>query len=800
MSSCSVRVVVRFRPINSREQHEKTAGEFSLGYPDDNQSVKILRRGSVTDTFAFDRVFHGNDVSQEELYNYSARETILDVISGYNGTIFAYGQTGAGKSFSMFGPDVAGDPKFRGIIPRSCEHIFQYIHGSTGGDVEFTIKCSFLEIYKETIRDLLNPKGKNLKVRETPTKGVWVEELSERYVSSEQDVLDLIKLGEKSRAVSSTQMNAVSSRSHSLFILTLTQKFKDGSSKTGILNLADLAGSEKVGKTGATGDTLEEAKKINQSLSALGNCISALTTPVPKGTKPFIPYRDSKLTFVLKESLGGNTKTTLLCACSPHEFNIEETVSTLRFGSRVKSIKNAVKVNQQRSVAELERLLEKMKVELIALRQYANALEVEVKKWHAEGKGWDAHSIRPRGLTESLEKPLLFDEKRASAVAQALAGANYGSSPNPSPSPQTNNSSTPPQMRRDTPPMVHADNKTPGAAPDKDKKSRLSQLMGTRPRSRATSIVESEVPTEDTTPRVEDVNIAEVMANKSDDEEKVEYNPMAAAEAELELEKYKEEMGLKVTRLEEDVEARKENEKQLQEINEKNKIQIQEMEAELKKVSRELSDAKNRMEKEVFDKQAQGVEMQSVKKQLDRLKSERDRMKKGEEDSKSNNAKLVQEMDNIKSELSSAAATRQKEIETEEAQRAKLKEETSKQILQIQQTNNEARRSMEEQKGVIQKELDNVKTQVNQERDEKNKISVLLNSEKSKSETLEKQLADSTAEIGRQTERLKGDKERLENEAREKQKLQVEAEQTKTEMSNLRRGSVPDAAVSLSSK
>lgn len=254
----------------------------------------------------------------------------------------------------MMGPDIVSDEQC-GIIPRACKFIFEHVNKNPE-HCEFRVTCSFLEIYKEVIKDLLNPKGINLKVRETPTRGVWVDDLSETPVRSHLEVLALLHKGESQRAVASTNMNSVSSRSHSLFILTVSQKTQDGATKIGKLNLADLAGSEKVGKTGASGETLEEAKKINQSLSALGNCIMALT----KNKKQHIPYRDSKLTFILRESLGGNTKTTLLIACSPHSFNLEETISTLRFGQRAKTIKNRVKINAQRSVAELELLIKKL--------------------------------------------------------------------------------------------------------------------------------------------------------------------------------------------------------------------------------------------------------------------------------------------------------------------------------------------------------------------------------------------------------------------------------------------------------
>lgn len=215
-----------------------------------------------------------------------------------------------------------------------------------------------------------------LQIRETPTKGVWVEGLTEAFVSSQQDIFTLLRLGEQSRTTAATNMNSVSSRSHSLFVVTLVQKLKDGSTKTSRLNLADLAGSEKVGKTGATGETLEEAKKINQSLSALGNCIVALSKSPEK--RKHVPYRDSKLSFILRESLGGNSKTTLMIACSPHLYNLEETISTLRFGQRAKAIKNQVKINAHRSVQELEMIVTKLQAEVSRLRAYTRTLEQEL--------------------------------------------------------------------------------------------------------------------------------------------------------------------------------------------------------------------------------------------------------------------------------------------------------------------------------------------------------------------------------------------------------------------------------------
>lgn len=335
--------------------------------------------------YTFDRVFHG-DTNQLEVFEMAAKEVVEDVIKGYNGTIFAYGQTGSGKSFTMFGPDIDSSEQ-KGIIPRACEYIFNHIAIDSEERV-YEVRCSFLEIYKEVIKDLLDPKNINLKVRETPTRGVWVEGLSDQSVQNVTEVITLLRDGEEHRSVASTNMNATSSRSHSLFILTLIQKERDGTTKIGKLNLADLAGSEKVGKTGAVGETLEEAKKINQSLSALGNCIMALT----KAKKGHVPYRDSKLTFILRESLGGNAKTTLLIACSPHSFNLEETVSTLRFGQRAKTIKNKAKINQQRSIEELELIVKKLTRELQLVKRYARRLEDELKT--SKGEDFDIETLR----------------------------------------------------------------------------------------------------------------------------------------------------------------------------------------------------------------------------------------------------------------------------------------------------------------------------------------------------------------------------------------------------------------------
>lgn len=318
------------------------------------------------------------DSLQTDIFDYSIRPTVDDILNGYNGTVFAYGQTGAGKSYTMMGSDIEDDTG-KGIIPRIIEQIFASILTSPS-NIEYTVRVSYMEIYMERIRDLLVPHNDNLPVHEEKSRGVYVKGLLEVYVSSVQEVYEVMRRGGQARAVAATNMNQESSRSHSIFVVTITQKnLESGSAKSGQLFLVDLAGSEKVGKTGASGQTLEEAKKINKSLSALGMVINALTD----GKSTHIPYRDSKLTRILQESLGGNSRTTLIINCSPSSYNDAETISTLRFGVRAKSIKNKAKVNAELSPAEMKQLLRKAQTQVTSFESYLSALESEVNVWRS---------------------------------------------------------------------------------------------------------------------------------------------------------------------------------------------------------------------------------------------------------------------------------------------------------------------------------------------------------------------------------------------------------------------------------
>lgn len=278
----------------------------------------------------------------------------------------------------MMGSDI-DDEEQKGIIPRIVEQMFASILRSPG-NIEYTVRVSYMEIYMEKIRDLLVPQNDNLPVHEEKSRGVYVKGLLEIYVSSVQEVYEVMRRGGSARATAATNMNQESSRSHSIFVITITQKnVETGSAKSGQLFLVDLAGSEKVGKTGASGQTLEEAKKINKSLSALGMVINSLTD----GKSTHIPYRDSKLTRILQESLGGNSRTTLIINCSPSSYNDQETLSTLRFGVRAKAIKNKAKINAELSPLELKQLLKKAQNQVTTYQSYLSSLENEVQSWRS---------------------------------------------------------------------------------------------------------------------------------------------------------------------------------------------------------------------------------------------------------------------------------------------------------------------------------------------------------------------------------------------------------------------------------
>jgi kinesin family protein 5 len=284
------------------------------------------------------------------------------VMAGFNGTIMAYGQTSAGKSFSMEGLSLR-DPGTQGVIPRCVDKLFDEIE-EADEDNQFQVILSFYEIYCEKVRDLLNPQQTNLKLRESKNAGFIVQDVTEIYCTDRESVLRVIEFGKANRAAAPTLMNAESSRSHSIVSIMVDQKnTSTGRNKKGNLFLVDLAGSEKVSKTGASGMRLEEAKNINGSLTTLGMVINALCD-----NQGHVPYRDSKLTMILMDALGGNSKTTLIICCNPEHKHTPETLSTLRFGERAKRIKNHARVNEEYSVDELKQMLVAAKKEIVQLK------------------------------------------------------------------------------------------------------------------------------------------------------------------------------------------------------------------------------------------------------------------------------------------------------------------------------------------------------------------------------------------------------------------------------------------------
>ncbi|KAK1161211.1 kinesin-like protein KIF3A isoform X2 [Acipenser oxyrinchus oxyrinchus] len=365
-TSDTVKVVVRCRPMN---QKEKGMGHKQAVSVDEIRGTITVNKIDSTNeppkTFTFDTVF-GQDSKQLDVYNLTARPIIDSVLEGYNGTIFAYGQTGTGKTFTMEG--VRAVPELRGIIPNSFAHVFGHI-AKAEGDTRFLVRVSYLEIYNEEVRDLLGKdQMQRLEVKERPDVGVYIKDLSGYVVNNADDMDRIMTLGHKNRSVGATNMNEHSSRSHAIFTITIecSEKGVDGDQhvRMGKLHLVDLAGSERQGKTGSTGQRLKEATKINLSLSTLGNVISALVD----GKSTHVPYRNSKLTRLLQDSLGGNSKTMMCANIGPADYNYDETISTLRYANRAKNIKNKARINEDPKDAmlrqfqkEIEDLKKKLK-------------------------------------------------------------------------------------------------------------------------------------------------------------------------------------------------------------------------------------------------------------------------------------------------------------------------------------------------------------------------------------------------------------------------------------------------------
>lgn len=374
----NIKVVVRVRPFNNREKDRQAQcivqmnGAQTVLTPPTDHSKSAKGSADGPKTFKFDKSYWSYD---REDTHYAGQENVFDdlgvplldnAFQGYNNCIFAYGQTGSGKSYSMMG---YGEET--GIIPRICKVMFDKIESAQSDpNVKCTVEVSYLEIYNEKVRDLLNPASKgNLKVREHPSTGPYVEDLAKLAVQSFPEIENLMDEGNKARTVAATNMNETSSRSHAVFTLTLTQKRHDtetnmDSEKVAKISLVDLAGSERATSTGATGARLKEGAEINRSLSTLGRVIAALAD-LSSGKKNMkVPYRDSVLTWLLKDSLGGNSMTAMIAAISPADINYDETLSTLRYADSAKRIKNHAVVNEDPNA----RMIRELKEELAQLR------------------------------------------------------------------------------------------------------------------------------------------------------------------------------------------------------------------------------------------------------------------------------------------------------------------------------------------------------------------------------------------------------------------------------------------------
>ncbi|XP_034636933.1 kinesin-like protein KIF1A isoform X5 [Trachemys scripta elegans] len=388
MAGASVKVAVRVRPFNSREMGRDSKCIIQMT----GNTTTIVNPKQPKETpksFSFDYSYWShttpediNYASQKQVYQDIGEEMLQHAFEGYNVCIFAYGQTGAGKSYTMMGRQ---EKDQQGIIPQLCEDLFSRINDTTNDNMSYSVEVSYMEIYCERVRDLLNPKNKgNLRVREHPLLGPYVEDLSKLAVTSYNDIQDLMDSGNKARTVAATNMNETSSRSHAVFNIIFTQKRHDAETdvtteKVSKISLVDLAGSERADSTGAKGTRLKEGANINKSLTTLGKVISALAEMdsgpnknKKKKKTDFIPYRDSVLTWLLRENLGGNSRTAMVAALSPADINYDETLSTLRYADRAKQIRCNAVINEDPN----NKLIRELKDEVARLRDllYAQGL------------------------------------------------------------------------------------------------------------------------------------------------------------------------------------------------------------------------------------------------------------------------------------------------------------------------------------------------------------------------------------------------------------------------------------------
>uniref|UniRef100_A0A915N735 Kinesin-like protein n=1 Tax=Meloidogyne javanica TaxID=6303 RepID=A0A915N735_MELJA len=379
----SVKVAVRVRPFNSREIQLLSKCVIDMS----DKKTYITSSSNQTYNFEFDYSYSSFDrkavnyACQDKVYRDIGAEMLDHAFDGYNVCIFAYGQTGSGKSYTMMGK--VNDLEEMGMIPRLCREIFSRIsENRENQQLKYTVEVSYMEIYCEKVKDLLCPKNENLKVREHPILGPYVDNLEKMAVCSYEDIFELMDAGNKARTVAATNMNSTSSRSHAIFTIVLTQREHVNdldTEKVSKISLVDLAGSERADSTGAEGQRLKEGANINKSLTTLGLVIKKLAEQSTKrkgkqSRTAVIPYRDSVLTWLLKESLGGNSKTAMIAALSPADVNFEETLSTLRYADSAKQIMCRAKVNEDPNA----KLIRELKEEVLKLRSLLKNRGVEV--------------------------------------------------------------------------------------------------------------------------------------------------------------------------------------------------------------------------------------------------------------------------------------------------------------------------------------------------------------------------------------------------------------------------------------
>ncbi|XP_021251827.1 kinesin-like protein KIF1A isoform X2 [Numida meleagris] len=440
MAGASVKVAVRVRPFNSREMSRESKCIIQMS----GSTTTILNPKQPKETpksFSFDYSYWShttpadiNYASQKQVYRDIGEEMLQHAFEGYNVCIFAYGQTGAGKSYTMMGKQ---EKDQQGIIPQLCEDLFSRINDTTNDNMSYSVEVSYMEIYCERVRDLLNPKNKgNLRVREHPLMGPYVEDLSKLAVTSYNDIQDLMDSGNKARTVAATNMNETSSRSHAVFNIIFTQKRHDAETditteKVSKISLVDLAGSERADSTGAKGTRLKEGANINKSLTTLGKVISALAEMdsgpnknKKKKKTDFIPYRDSVLTWLLRENLGGNSRTAMVAALSPADINYDETLSTLRYADRAKQIRCNAVINEDPN----NKLIRELKDEVARLRDllYAQGLGDIIDTHPAAGGSKYVSDIENNNGTIGAELSQRHDN--LSTVTNAIAGISPSSS------------------------------------------------------------------------------------------------------------------------------------------------------------------------------------------------------------------------------------------------------------------------------------------------------------------------------------------------------------------------------------